>query len=239
MPTPASDHAADDLYSADELGPYRSLSSLAVATLGLGLLSPLVFVSPLLVVVPLAAIAAGLLAGSRVAASGGNLSGAALARWGLALAIVCAVASVARDRIRDRLYQRQATDVARHWLQEVSAGNLESALRRMTPEATRKLRPTNVTPDIAQTFDEQLIAAMLNQDPLVEALAELRQRGDIRLNPAEFTMAPRTGAPQIAITFAATANAAPPLQLVVVVVRSAYPKLGPSWRVDSWQIIDE
>ena len=125
--------ATDDPRDVDELGQYRSLSTLAVMAFLLGLVSMLTFITPSLVVIPLTAMAVAALALTRIHSSAGALTGGWLARTGLVLAIVFAVAAFSRVSLRDHLSIQLAEAAARQWLSAVSTGQTEEALKMMTP----------------------------------------------------------------------------------------------------------
>lgn len=104
---------SNDVYNADELGPYQAISLMSVLALLLGLISSsATFLSPMLLVVPLLAVAVALLALAKINAPNSGLSGARLARAGLALAILFGVASCARLAVSNLLENRQAEDIA-------------------------------------------------------------------------------------------------------------------------------
>jgi len=167
---------SENLYDADELGQYQSLSTAAIVALMLGLLSPLAFFSPLLVVVPLFALAVALWALARIKGSEGGLLGTRLAYCGLALAIVFGVASVTRVQIRGELLQRQASEAAQRWLSLLAQGRAEEVLSLMTHAATAKLSPSGedggpVPVATVPIFEAELRSAQLLRDPLAVALS--------------------------------------------------------------------
>ncbi len=99
------EHSAD-VYSADELGQYQAISLTAVLALFLGLLSPLAFLSPVLLITPLIALAVASKALSEIGAPNSGLSGARFARAGLVLAILFGVASCSRLVVSNLLESR-------------------------------------------------------------------------------------------------------------------------------------
>ncbi len=242
MQDQSSNFMADNTYSADELGTYCSLSAMAVVALVVGLLSPLVFVSPLLLVVPLAAIGAGILALRRIASSGGGLTGAGLARAGIALAIVCGGASLTREWVRDQIFCRQADAVAERWLSALSTDSPSKAIELLTPEAVAsKLKPTGISAVIAQTFDNELVAAVLRQDSLAQALTQLSVDGEIRFSRLSAIVVPGAVGPRVVMSLAAASltatedQAAPtPFSMILIRLNDASGKA--RWRVDSWQL---
>jgi len=160
-------------YSADELGPYRSVSSLAVAALVLGLLSSLSMFSPLLMVFPLAAIGVAGLALLKIDAAEGNLSGARLARWGLAMAVVFSSASIARAKVSRYLYQRQIDVVVQPWLTKLARGRHEDALGALSSDAIKKLSGQKPVLPVLPFIQNSRSADGLKGNSVVQALVQL------------------------------------------------------------------
>jgi len=222
-------------YDADEWGQYRSLSSLAVVAFLLGISSVLTFVSPLMVVVPLAAVATALLALKGIAASEGGLSGAKLARYGLVLAIVCGVAAFARVKVRDVLLQRQAASVARLWLSLAAEGDAESMLELMSREAVEKLSPAVEPGQPLPFFAKILSSALIRHDPLVLALSELQGGADpfrLKLEEANLFGGDRNLA---SLKYVASNTKAQTQGCLLVLKRFVSPT-GNVWLVDSWSL---
>ncbi|MCH2113676.1 MAG: hypothetical protein MK171_02010 [Pirellulales bacterium] len=165
--------AVDSAYSADELGPYSSVSSLSVAALLLGLLSPLVMISPLLLIFPLAAIGVAGAALLKIGAADGQLSGARLARWGLVLAIVFGVASVTRAQISQVLYQRQIAAVVEPWLKLLVEGRHEEALWPLSPDAASNLASSTIARSAVPAFRTADSSEALAKNRVVQALLQL------------------------------------------------------------------
>jgi len=234
------DHGADG-YNADEWGQYRSLSSLAVVALVLGVCSLLVFVSPLLMVVPLAAIATALLAIKKIAASDGGLSGAKLARCGLALAILCSAASYARVKLHDAMLQRQADRAAQQWLSLAAEGNVESMLELLSGAAIEKLTPASTPGQPMTFFDKTLASALLRHDSLLLGLSELGT-SQMRLQLAEATIS-EDAKPQASLRYVVDSvgntvagnSETEPLACSLVLQCQTFPE-GNVWRVDSWTL---
>ena len=221
-------------YDADELGQYRSLSSLAVIAFVLGLCSFAMFAGPLLVVVPLAAVAAALLALKGIAASGGGLSGARLAWWGLALATIFCVASFARVKVREILLQRQADSVGQHWLSLAAEGRVEGMMELMTRSAADKLTPAVEPGQPMPFFGGILASALMRQDPLVRSLIELKEAGSARFQLRDSGVDPTGNPPHAVLRYTAIDADQPACQLMLKRFRA--PKAGAIWLVDSWSL---
>jgi hypothetical protein len=125
--TPASSHR-DALDGGGEIVEYRSLSVLAVVSLILGLLSPLVLLAPLMLAVALFGAASALVALGRIAASDGMLAGRGAALVGLALCVASMGAMGSRAVVTRQLVLRQANALANEWIEALTTGHPERAL---------------------------------------------------------------------------------------------------------------
>lgn len=123
---------------AAELDPlYRSVSTLAIVALVLGVAAPLALVSRLLVVLPCGALLAAWVALRRIAASDGALVGRAPALAAVALGVVSLSAVFARDAVRSYRLNAQAAPAARQWLKTVEGGHLREAFLLTIPPRQR------------------------------------------------------------------------------------------------------
>lgn len=222
-------------YDADELGEYRSLSTLAVVALGLGIGSALTFASPLMLVVPLAAVGAALLALRAIAASGGGLTGARLARLGLALAILFTVAAFARVKVRNMLLQAQVDRVGRQWLTLAAQSRSEEMLELMTRAAVDKVSPTESGNQPLSFFGGMFATAMMRQDPLVVSLSERLEDDTLRLRLTEAEVFAGAKPPQAAIRYAA-GIAEEAVECLLVFKRFQASDQATVWLVDSWKL---
>jgi len=92
---PPEDEFDDD----QEFEDYRSLSGLAVAALILGLLSPIAFAAPILLLIPILAVVLGLLAICKIRRESEYYSGTTLAVIGVVLAVFSATTAGAMHSI--------------------------------------------------------------------------------------------------------------------------------------------
>ncbi len=106
----------------DEVARYRAFSSLALAGLLAGLLSPLVMFTPLFWFVPLAAVVLSGLALRRIATRRPDLVGRPLAVAGLMLGAVFLVAPPVDDLVYRYLLRQQARQFAEIWIDAVRHG---------------------------------------------------------------------------------------------------------------------
>jgi len=160
-----------------DVDKYSQLAPLAVIALLLGLASLLALIGPLFFLIPLAAIGLSLLALNKIRQSDGALTGAGLARAGLALATICLAASLVRGEVRDRMLQEQAGAAARRWLLFMTDGDVVNARALLTGDAAGGLVPRpepGAEPRPTEEL-ERIATERLQQDPLVRDFAEVDQ----------------------------------------------------------------
>jgi hypothetical protein len=235
MPTSHSPTEIGLSHAPEQSDLYRSLSAAAVLALLLGLSSAVAFVSPLLLVVPLAAVLVALLALTKTTGPSSEFSGAPLAKWGLALAVGFAVASVARSELRDSLYRNQAESVARAWVEACAAGDSSTALALIAPQARMGLKPKGVTDDIALTFDETMIAAIFSQESVVEALRQLGQAGNLKVAILRSSIDPHGVMPEAGFEFSVSVGAGDSRSVSLVLERVPLAGSGHRWLVATWR----
>ena len=151
----------------DEVVQYHAVSVLAIVGLLLGLASPLCFMAPLLMMVPVIGAVVSLIALRRISASEGALVGRKAAAAGLALCIAFSVAAVSRAKVTQYLRTQQAESVARQWFELVQSGQTEPAFRLTVRGASPEPPPPPGSPESAPAEDP--LAHFLH-DPVVEAL---------------------------------------------------------------------
>ena len=132
------------------LEQYRALSRAAVLALLLGFASALVLVSPLLVMVPLAAVFTAVVALRSIAAGNGQLAGRGIATAGLCLAVLLTGWGLARHFSRQATVADQAIRLADGWLGLVRDGQLAAA-HQLTLAPSRRLRSTAAVADYYRT----------------------------------------------------------------------------------------
>jgi hypothetical protein len=114
---------------ADEqsLAEYSAVSRPAVLSVFLGLASALMLVTPLLVLVPLAAVGSAVVALRQIAASGGQLTGRVPATIGLCLAMLFVGWGISRQWTRQAAVVTEGRRLADSWLETVRQGKLQQA----------------------------------------------------------------------------------------------------------------
>jgi hypothetical protein len=223
---------------------YQSLSPLAALALLLGLISPAALIAPLLLIVPAAAIGAGLLALAKIRHSDGALSGTALARWGIALALACAVAAMVRGPVRDALLRRQMVSAAGEWFTLLAEQRVEQAVELLGGAAMQSLGPPPPTPGSEPPSAEETQAIVLDNmrnDKLTRLLSELDTPLRIVEEPVPGESPTFDGARTFLLSHFTVrpAEGAKTLRVEVRMARSEiYEADGRPWRVQTWRPLD-
>jgi len=228
---------------ADDIPEYQSLSPLAAIALVLGVLSAAALIHPMLMIVPAAAAGAALLALGRIRSSGGALTGAGVARLGLALAVVCGVATLVRTPVRDALIHRQTAAVAEDWLTAIAKGRIDDSFRLLGSRGMQSIGPPQGNPEAEPPKMEEAMAiarANLQAAPLTKYLTGLKLPLTVEAVP-EWTLA-EDGTRIIVseeYTVAGAGDGAPRRVQLQFTRSPAYEADGRPWRVDSWALVGE
>jgi hypothetical protein len=227
-----------------EAPDFQSLSPLAALSLILGLSSAAALSSPLLLVIPAAAAGLAVLALAKIGASDGALTGARLARWGLAIALACAAATLVRDPVRNRLMQRQAADAARRWFTLIAEGRLGESRALLAPQALASLGPAKGepgSPPPAPEAVESVTLENLRRDKLVQKLSGWKTplTATIEAGTAQSPVfdGPRT---MSAATFrVAPADGEDSCRVQMNFARAPYfENEGEPWRIERWTVLE-
>ena len=126
--------------SDDDLGRYRSLSTFAVLSLILGLLSILSFAPTTLFlwIMPPAAIVTGLVALRQISSAPDVWTGRRLAQLGIGLAVVCAASSVGGRYYTSARIARHGKIVTDRFVDKLKKGEIEAAFWLTVPREQRK-----------------------------------------------------------------------------------------------------
>ena len=130
-----------ELHNADELENYRSLSSLSVLALCVGMASPLALAAPIWAAVPVAAIALAGLALAKIHYSGEALTGSLLAKIALILGVVFLLAPVTHGYVRETSTIGQAREVAERWLNAITSQEWNEAGGMVIPSKLYQITP--------------------------------------------------------------------------------------------------
>ena len=238
-PESLSTESAMNQYDADELGQYRSLSSMAVVSAVLGCCSVLMFATPLMVVLPLAAAATALLALRGIANSDGGLTGARLALAGLALAMLFGAGAFRPHPGAGFLVAK----AGRGGLSKMAGSSQHGAGRRYAgiDDSRSGEKIAARTWRVAQPesfFSGMLSSALMRQDPLVVTLTNMNEAGNLRLQASECNVFAKTVPPQAATNFIASATAAEEFSCQIALKRYRMGSMGYAWLIDSWKLED-
>ncbi len=159
---------------------YRSLSASALVGLGLGGLSPLAMLNPLLWMVPVAGLTFAGFALYRLRNEEENLVGRGAAMVGLALSITFAAAAPAATVSYRWWLEREAQPVALHWFELLAADQPRQAhamglARPLDQASMADLLPTGAAPPDDDTLVEQFA-----NEPLIRTLLALGDRAQVR-----------------------------------------------------------
>ncbi len=223
-----------EAYDADELVSYRSLSNLAILAMLIGLLSPLALVVPLFIVIPLAGAAVALLAYSNIRAHAESLSGLTLAKIALFLSVFCLVAAPVKSLVRTQLYQRQADQAARQWLNTLAEGDLSEALGQLTPSAIGGLTKPDITPgNPASQPSVQDVVEALGKNQFVENIRAQAQDGPLELKVLSLNVDNNRSQPAVVIEYE-TNNQGDSSSVIVHCLRMGSPTSGSIWKIEAW-----
>jgi len=168
----------------ETLARYSAISRAALLALFLGLASALVLVSPLLVIVPLAAAAIAIVALRQIATSGGQYTGRWSATAGLCLAMLFAGWGLSRQWTREAVLQEQARHFAEDWLKLVRAGHLQRAHQYFL-SASSRLSSDEAIAEYYKTEKEagEMMKSMFASEPM-KSVSSMRDRGSVEFRSA-------------------------------------------------------
>lgn len=222
---------------------YQSLSPLAALALILGLLSPAALAAPLLLVIPAAAIGVGVLALAKIRASDGALTGVGVARWGIAVAVACALAPLVRDPLRNALMERQTTEVARQWLTMLAEGRVEDCRALLSGQAIGSLAPHADKPGAeppAPEVVETIVLDKLRSDALSRRLAEFQTPLTVDTDPTNDATPVFDGARTMAtgVFVVRPAGDGDSCRVQLNFIRAEfYENEGRPWRIERWTLL--
>jgi len=171
----------------EQVAEYRTMSSLAIVSLIFGLLSPLCFVMPLLLAIPLFGAAVSIVALRQIAASEGALAGRWAAATGLALCVASAAAAVTDSQATRYLRSQQAEKFGREWIGLLLTGKTDQAFQ-LTVAGAQPAFSEPGEPTATQSPRERF-----GQDRLVEALVAAGPQSTVRYDGTLTYQAERSG----------------------------------------------
>lgn len=224
-----------------EVLQYRSISTLAVVALLLGLLSIAAFAAPLLLIVPLAACCVAFAALVAIGRSADRLAGRRLAYAGLFLAIACGVGAVVRIEFRTRLLQDQASEAVEAWVDLLADRQWEAAVARLSGRGKGTLHPPTSPgeppPPMAEVREH--MTREMESTPLAERLADAQSPLQVRfvkpLSPPIYRG--RNVTLQNLYEVRAAESDAEPFRMTVQLTRApTFEEDGLSVRIDDWAV---
>jgi hypothetical protein len=158
---------------------YRAPSVLSIVSLILGLVAPLAFFAPLLMVIPITGAILALMAIRQIGSSEGTLIGRPAAMIGLVMSVACIAAVFARSTVVEMLLSRQAQSVAVEWFDALQAGDAASALKLTTASRQQPPKTPPGTPDIEAEPTASPLETF-RADPVVHFLMEHARGGAVK-----------------------------------------------------------
>jgi hypothetical protein len=213
---------SSDRAAGDDSASYRTLSILALASLVLGLASPLCLVAPLLMAIPVCGVVLAIAAILRIDSSDGAMVGRKAALVGLGLSVASVCAAFTRTALTERMLSAQARDAGAQWIKLLKAGEVDKAFELTLehaqgpppkPPENRGGPPPEPAPDPLERF---------RANPVVVGLAKLgpeakvQYDGDLAFSPGardEYTIVEQYG-------ISGNSDAALPLRLTMLRVRA-------------------
>lgn len=245
MQLEATERASELNFSADELGQYKSLSLWAVFALILGLLSLLVFVSPMLMIFPLATLGAASLALLKISNSEENLTGKNLARVGLALAVVATTAAYAKTRTAQYLYDGQIESVVRPWLEAAAASDFKQLRKPLTLATLAKLESEGEKEELIPAFAKDNLEIALEEDEVFKAIQKLTtperfpEVVEYDFAMTECDVVGSANPPQAGCIYEATNSRDDSLRLLFKLYKTSKGNQPESWLIHEWSILPE
>lgn len=225
---------APDLAEETEVfARYRSVSVPAIVGFLLGVASPVVFVSRLMVVVPLFGAAVSLVALAKISSRPAQVVGRWLAVVGLSLSIGVLSAALTRTWVAETRMAQQAEPVARQFLTHLAENEPQLAFE-LTTQA-KLAAPTSGDTEGEEDADTPL-STFLDR-PLVEELAHVGEGATVRLVKTEAAerISKRQAfvAQQFALTHAGSEGNASSIRVKVTLLQQGrrVDRTVPAWRV--------
>jgi hypothetical protein len=233
-PSSSDPRQPDRLHPDDQtLAQYSAVSRPALLALFLGFASALVLVSPILLVIPLAAAVVAIVALRQIAAGNGQYTGRWLATAGISLAMLFLGWGISREWTRQAVLVRHAEQHANEWLQVVRDGKLQRA-HQMTHPPFQRLHSDEA---IAQFYNSnqdagQQLQSFFADEPLKSFLA-MPKNGTFRfVAMAEHSRHGFTDEVLLEYEYGDPSTDAEPRHLWIAAIRDGSDRTAPpSWRI--------
>jgi hypothetical protein len=171
------------VHSSDEadVAAYRAVSRAAIVAFLCGIGSAGALLHPLLLVVPLVAVGAGIFAWRSITVSTAGLTGRRLAVAGVLLGVLFASTAAARLVSRDLIIASRGQEFANAWLELAAAGHREAAYEMTLPPARRQLPGTDLAEFYQRSAENnEELQQYFSQSPAKE-LIQFGSEGTVRL----------------------------------------------------------
>jgi hypothetical protein len=166
------------------------------------------------------------------------LTGLALARCGLALALASVGAAVVRGPMRDELLRRQAVPAAEHWLGLLAEGRDDAAFSLLSGQGASMLYPPREPgqPPVPEEEAKTVALEHLRHDPVARCLRGKKAPLVVRLEAAGAPLL-EGGRARIDADFAVSDGGdGEPCRIHVQCVRSFYGTAEQPWRIERWSL---
>lgn len=169
----------------NELPSYRAVSVWAIMSLLLGLASVFSFASYSFLAAAVGAVVCGAVALRRLKRYPELLTGSAMANLGIAIGLICGLASVTVGYTRDAMIKRDAMRFATAYCEVLQKGGIENALYLHSPPAAR----ADTTPEGLMEIIQKESAESFEMDPrtmsIRDVLAKLAKSKEEHVHTAD------------------------------------------------------
>jgi len=172
---------------SDELpvAEYRSLASLAIVSLGLGLSAALMLVSPLLAPLPVAGIVTAIAALRAIRTSKGELAGAGLAIAGLSLSVFFLGFGLTRHLGRQGTLEERGREVAGVFLDLLMEGRVREAHQFRQSPTTRITAPEAIAEHYEKNKEAAQELESFKNSAIVKDLMRRGKEADVQFDSVQ------------------------------------------------------
>jgi len=173
---PPQPHLSDE----EPVAQYRSISPTAIGAVALGLASALILTTPLLALIPVAAIVVAIVALRGIAASEGQLAGRSVAITGLCLATLFLGIGLTRHLARQRLLEKRAREMSDVFFDLLEKGNLQAAHQFRQSPTLRITSPDAIAEHYASNQEAAKDLQTFGTSPGIKDIVALGKQADVR-----------------------------------------------------------
>jgi len=234
---------------------YRRVSVLAVLALLLGLAASGALIGGVLFALPVLGLGVGLLAIAKIESGDGSVSGLRLAQWGIFFSVLFGAAAVVHPLLFQEIVDEQSRSFGRNWLEILTAGDTEQALKRVNTRAKGQLVPKDARgkPTPTESIEVAILEAFQKTE-IVQKLREAGKRARIRYERTVSVSRPAERQTWVTQIFSVTRDDSassdsegknrserPSLFHVQLHLQKnlATKNLSSAWTVGNWELVDE